>query len=314
MLSQLEEVIKHLKRKELPLILKIQTTIIKAIEDFMISKGFVQLMPIITSKITDPLGPDPGSSVVAFPKIRYYDMELVLTQSMILHKQLALLTGLEKIFIMSPNIRLENKLRKSTGKHLFEFTQMDFEIAYGSMKEVMSLTEDLVCEIISRVLKENREELELLGRKLEVPPKPFKVYTTHELEEKYGKDWEALASLDHKYPFWAVCFKREFYDREDPEKPGHYRNYDLIYPEGFGEGLSGGEREWQYDRIISRIRRDGLDLSRFKEYLYVARRGLLIPSAGAGIGVERLVRFITGAKHVGDVQPFRRVPGEPVYL
>ena len=280
----------------------------------MISKGFVQLMPIITSKITDPLGPDPGSSVVAFPKIRYYDMELVLTQSMILHKQLALLTGLEKIFIMSPNIRLENKLRKSTGKHLFEFTQMDFEIAYGSMKEVMSLTEDLVCEIISRVLKENREELELLGRKLEVPPRPFKVYTTHELEEKYGKDWEALASLDHKYPFWAVCFKREFYDREDPEKPGHYRNYDLIYPEGFGEGLSGGEREWQYDRIISRIRRDGLDLSRFKEYLYVARRGLLIPSAGAGIGVERLVRFITGAKHVGDVQPFRRVPGEPVYL
>ncbi|MCD6457483.1 MAG: asparagine synthetase [Thermoproteales archaeon] len=298
----------------MPLILKIQTTIIKAMEDFMISKGFVQLMPIITSKITDPLGPDPGSSVVAFPKIRYYDMELVLTQSMILHKQLALLTGLEKIFIMSPNIRLENKLRKSTGKHLFEFTQMDFEIAYGSMKEVMSLTEDLVCEIISRVLKENREELELLGRKLEVPPKPFKVYTTHELEEKYGKDWEVLASLDHKYPFWAVCFKREFYDREDPEKPGHYRNYDLIYPEGFGEGLSGGEREWQYDRIISRIRRDGLDLSRFKEYLYVARRGLLIPSAGAGIGVERLVRFITGAKHVGDVQPFRRVPGEPVYL
>ncbi|OYT28374.1 MAG: asparagine synthetase [Thermofilum sp. ex4484_82] len=314
MLSQLEEVIKHLKRKELPLILKIQTTIIKAMEDFMISKGFVQLMPIITSKITDPLGPDPGSSVVAFPKIRYYDMELVLTQSMILHKQLALLTGLEKIFIMSPNIRLENKLRKSTGKHLFEFTQMDFEIAYGSMKEVMSLTEDLVCEIISRVLRENGEELELLGRKLEVPPRPFKVYTTHELEEKYGKDWEALASLDHKYPFWAVCFKREFYDREDPEKPGHYRNYDLIYPEGFGEGLSGGEREWQYDRIISRIRRDGLDLSRFKEYLYVARRGLLLPSAGAGIGVERLVRFITGAKHVGDVQPFRRVPGEPVYL
>ena len=314
MLSRLEEVIKHLKRKELPLILKIQTTIIKAMEDFMISKGFVQLMPIITSKITDPLGPDPGSSVVAFPKIRYYDMELVLTQSMILHKQLALLTGLEKIFIMSPNIRLENKLRKSTGKHLFEFTQMDFEIAYGSMKEVMSLTEDLVCEIISRVLRENGEELELLGRKLEVPPRPFKVYTTHELEEKYGKDWEALASLDHKYPFWAVCFKREFYDREDPEKPGHYRNYDLIYPEGFGEGLSGGEREWQYDRIISRIRRDGLDLSRFKEYLYVARRGLLIPSAGAGIGVERLVRFITGAKHVGDVQPFRRVPGEPVYL
>ncbi len=314
MLSQLEDVVSYLKREDLLPILRIQTTVIKAIEDFMVSRGFVQLMPVITSRFTDPLGPDPGSSVIALPKIKYYDEELVLTQSMILHKQLALLTGAEKIFIMSPNVRLENRARRSSGKHLFEFTQMDFEIAYGTMEDVMSLTEDLVREVISRVVKERREELELLGRKLEVPPKPFKVYTTHELEEMYGKDWETAASLDHKYPFWAVCFKREFYDREDPERPGHYRNYDLIYPEGFGEGLSGGEREWEYDRITMRIKKDGLDPSRYREYLEVARRGLLIPSAGAGIGIERLVRFIAGTRHVGDVQPFRRVPGEPVIL
>ncbi len=314
MLARLEDAVKYLKRRELLPILRIQTTVLKALEDFMISKGFVQLMPVITSRFTDPLGPDPGSSVIALPKIRYYDEELVLTQSMILHKQLSLLTGADKIFIMSPNVRLEDKARRTTGKHLFEFTQMDFEIAYGTMKDVMSLTEEMLCEVISRVLKERKEELELLGRKLKVPPRPFKVYTTHELEEEYGKNWEILASLENKYPFWAVCFKREFYDREDPENPGHYRNYDLIYPEGFGEGLSGGEREWEYDRIIARIKRDGLDPSRYREYLYIAKRGLLIPSAGAGIGVERLVRFLVGARHVGDIQPFRRVPGEPVFL
>ncbi|MEM1574527.1 MAG: asparagine synthetase A [Nitrososphaerota archaeon] len=304
--------INHLKRKEMLSILKIQTTVIKTIENFMISRGFLQLMPIITANITDPLGPDPGSAIVAIPKIKYYNKELVLTQSMILHKQLALLSGADKIFIMSPNIRLENSSRKETCKHLIEFTQMDFEIKNGTMNDVMSLIEDLIIEVISKVLKEREEDLKILGRELKIPQKPFKVYTTHELEEIYGKNWEIEASLKHEHPFWAICFKREFYDREDPENPGHYRNYDLIYPEGFGEALSGGEREWNYDRILTRIKKDGLNPKNFKEYLEVAKMGLLSPSAGAGIGIERLVRFLTGAKHIGDIQPFRRVPGEEI--
>ena len=304
--------VSYLRRREMLPILKIQTTVLTRMQEFMVKKGFIQLMPVITAKVTDPLGPDPDSSIIAFPKIKYYDEELFLTQSMILHKQLSLLTGAERIFIMSPNIRFERRDRYKTGKHLFEFTQMDFEVAYGTMEEIMSLTEELVKYVIESVVKENAEDLEVLGRSLKVPSTPFKVYTTHEMIDKYGPDWEIRASLDHTEPFWVICHKREFYDREDPERPGHYRNYDLIYPEGFGEALSGGEREWEYDRIISRIRRDGLDPRRFETYLQVAREGLLIPSAGAGIGVERFVRYITGARHIGDIQPFRRVPGERV--
>lgn len=302
----------QMQREDIIPILRIQTTVLKEMVNFMIDRGFIQLLPVITSKVTDPLGPDPGSSVVAIPRIRYYDEELVLTQSMILHKQLAVARGLERIFIMSPNVRLEDKRRRNTGKHLFEFTQMDFEIAGAEMKDIFSLVEDLIIHIIKTVKSENKEELEELGREIRVPQKPFPVYTTHELEERYGKDWEINASADHREPFWAVCFKREFYDREDPENPGHFRNYDLIYPEGFGEALSGGEREWRYERITERIRRDGLDERFFSPYLEVARQGILIPSAGAGIGVERLIRFLSGKKHVGDVQLFRRVPGEPI--
>jgi len=107
--------------------------------------------------------------------------------------------------------------------------------------------------------------------------------------------------------------KREFYDAEDSERPGFYRNYDLIYPEGFGEALSGGEREWAFDRILMRIERDGLRVEDFKPYLELAREGF-VPSAGAGLGVERLTRFLVGASHIGDVQAFRRVPGEMVVI
>ena len=314
MLTRLSYIEEYLKRKDFLYILKIQTTAVRTIEDFMVEQGFIQLMPVITSKLTDPLGPDPGSSVVALPKIKYYDQELVLTQSMILHKQLALITGVEKIFIFSPNIRLENKIRKSTGKHLFEFTQMDFEIAYATMEDVISLVEDLIIEVFKTVKRERKEELEKLNRELKIPGKPFKIYTTHELEEVYGKDWEIPASKAEKYPFWVICHKREFYDKEDPDRPGHYLNYDLVYPEGYGEALSGGEREWKYERIISRIRKDGLDERMYKSYLEIAKKGLLIPSAGGGLGVERLIRFLTGKKHIGDIQVFRRIPGEEVIL
>ncbi|MCD6208725.1 MAG: asparagine synthetase [Thermoproteales archaeon] len=302
------------KPKNLVEIIKIQTTILKSIHDFMTDRGFLQLMPVLTSTVTDPLWPDPGSTIEGTPKIKYAGRELTLTQSMILHKQVAVAMGLDKIYIMSPNIRLEKSFRKITRRHLFEFTQMDFEIKGASMDSVMSLVEDLVIYVLERVKKERAEELEKLGRDLKIPSKPFPRYTSHEMIEKYGKEWEETASKLHDTPFWVTCFKREFYDREDPERPGHYRNYDLIYPEGYGEALSGAEREWEYKRIISRITADGLDPKNFEPYLALAREGLLVPSAGAGIGIERLVRFATGAEHIGDIQPFRRVPGEEIFL
>lgn len=313
-ISEMTEVLERMKSGKLLPLIKVQTTMLKAIHDFMTSRGFLQLMPVITSTFTDPLAPDPGSGVVAIPKIKYYDQELVLTQSMLLHKQLALLTGADKIYIMSPNVRLERKERYSTGKHLFEFTQMDFEVAYGTMEQIMSLVEDLIIETIKVVKREREEDLEFFGRELRVPKKPFKVYTTHEMKEMYGDDWELKASKEHEEPFWVIDHDREFYDREDPDRPGHFRNYDLIYPEGFGEGLSGGEREWEYERILRRIEEDGISPESYRDFLEIARMGLLKPSAGAGLGIERFLRFLVGAKHIKEVQVFPRVPGVVVKI
>jgi asparaginyl-tRNA synthetase len=171
--------------------------------------------------------------------------------------------------------------------------------------------EDFLSGLTDYMRKSYPDELEALGRTLPVIKGPFPRYTTHELKDKYGEDWEPRASLESKKPFWALSHKREFYDREDPSRPGYYLNYDLIYPEGFGEGLSGAEREYEYDSIVRRIERDGHEKSRYAPYLKLAESGL-VASAGGGYGVERLIRYIAGAEHVGDVQLFRRVPGETV--
>ncbi len=276
---------------------------------FFHDEGFLQLLPVMLGRSTDPLGPDPGSSVLTTVEVDYLGQRFYLMNSMILHKQLAV-RDVGKLWILSPNVRLERAERATSGKHLFEFTQADFEIPRATGAEVRSLVERYLAGLGRSF--EGHPALGALG----VPPPrfspPFPVYTTHDLERDYGSDWERVASEAHDQPFWALCHRREFYDREDPADPGHFLNYDLVYPLGFGEGLSGAEREFDPERIRRRIARDGIPPAAFRAYLEVADR--LIPSAGAGFGIERLVRFLCRAPHVGDVQLFRRVPGEPVSL
>jgi asparaginyl-tRNA synthetase len=91
--------------------------------------------------------------------------------------------------------------------------------------------------------------------------------------------------------------------------PGYLADMDLIYPEGYGEALSGGEREYQYDRIKKRIKIKGKKYSEFKTYLECARKGLP-KSAGFGIGIERLTRFICGLEKIEDTTLFPKVPGK----
>lgn len=289
------------------------SAVLRYTAEFFHENGFLQLMPVILSPITDPLGPDPGSSVIKTGEIEYLGRRLALTQSMILHKQIAIHQGIGRLFIISPNVRLEHPARRESGRHLFEFSQVDFEMKGAKMADVFLLMEGFLSGMVSHARLHCEGELALFGRTLPEISGPFKAYTTHQLAEKYGADWEMAASREATQPFWATCHSREFYDRDDPKEPGHFLNYDLIYPEGFGEALSGAEREHDFSIITRKMGKHGLDRSRYAPYLELAKEGLT-PSAGAGFGVERLVRYLSGAAHVGDVQLFRRVPGEEIVV
>jgi asparaginyl-tRNA synthetase len=289
--------------------LALASDVLRATTEFFHREGFVQLLPVVLGRSTDPLGPDPGSSVLTTTAIDYLGQRFYLMNSMILHKQVAV-REVGKIWILSPNVRLERAERGTSGKHLFEFNQVDFEIPGATSGEVRSLVERYFASLDGSLRA--HPAFPALGVDRPRFHPPWSVYTTHELEDRYGADWEGAASRDHDQPFWALCHRREFYDREDPAEPGHYRNYDLVYPGGYGEALSGAEREWDPERIRSRIARDRLSTEALVAYLSGASP--LIPSAGAGFGVERLVRFLTHADHAADVQLFRRVPGEPVAI
>ena len=303
--KSLEKVLGHLSRPTLPGVLRIQQGIVRATHEFMFKKGLTQLMPLMLSPITDPL-----NHGVVDASIAYADTRWSLTKSMIFHKQLALThPELESIYIVSPNVRLEFADRAQTGRHLFEFTQIDFEFKNKDRFYVMEFMEDLVNFVFAKLNEELPELLlELRGELLPLYEK-WPEFRTEKLEAALGPDYEMIQSGMSDSPFWLLNHKREFYDKEDQLKPGTYFNYDLIWPEGFGEGLSGAERENEYKQILKRMTVTGTNKEVFKDYLEVAKDGKLPRTAGAGFGVERMTRFICKIKDINEVTVFPRRPG-----
>jgi asparaginyl-tRNA synthetase len=228
---------------------------------------------------------------------------------MIIHKLVACSTTYPKFFVLSPNIRVENRERKATGRHAYEFTQIDFEIRNAGFRDVRILVEGVITGLIRHLRERAKDELLSLRRygDLEAPTRPFVVHDRQAMLAKYGEEWETRLPGDILEPVWVTNIPREFYDFEDPLS-GKWDNYDLLVP-GYGEILSGARREWEYDKISRKMERDGVRKENYALLLKLAREGRLQPSAGAGIGVERLVGWIVGAEHVGEVQPFPKVPG-----
>ncbi|WP_461491369.1 asparagine synthetase A, partial [Pontibacter sp. HJ8] len=300
----LDATLSHLSRPSLPKVLKVQQGIIRATHDFMFKKGLTQLMPLMLSPITDPL-----NHGVVDAAINYAEQRWSLTKSMIFHKQMALVNPeLESIYIVSPNVRLEFADRADTGRHLFEFTQVDFEFRGKDRFFVMEFMEELVNFVFARLNQELPELLLELRGELLPQYEKWPVYRTEKLEAAYGPEYEKLKSQEATEPFWLLNHKREFYDKEDTAKRGTYQNYDVIWPEGFGEGLSGGEREHEYKQILKRMEELGTSTDTFRHYLEVAKAGLLPKTAGAGFGVERMTRFVCRLKDVNEATVFSRKP------
>jgi asparaginyl-tRNA synthetase len=299
--------IKEMERKAC--IGKIMTYTLNSLSTTFVNKGFQWLLPVALSQSTDPLWPDPGASIEKRIEVDIYGKPVRTTASMIIHKLVAASTAYPKLFILSPNIRIEKAERAKTGKHIYEFTQLDFEARDATSKEILALVEEAITKLFQNLKHEMKSELTILCRcdTLKAPKTPFKIYDREELEAKYGKDWEEGVTKEITEPVWVTNIPREFYDFEDL-KTGKWDNYDLFLPQ-FGEVLSGAKREWEYSKISKKIERDQVKKENYALILKMAKEGKLKPTAGGGIGMERLVGWLAGVKHVAECQPFPRIPG-----
>ena len=106
---------------------------------------------------------------------------------------------------------------------------------------------------------------------------------------------------------WPAAIKA-FYMKRDPEFPDYVKGVDLLAPEGYGEIVGGAEREDDLDLLLGRIKEHDLPKEAFEWYLDLRRYGT-VPHSGFGLGLERLLTWITGTRHIREAIPFPRSYG-----
>jgi asparaginyl-tRNA synthetase len=320
-LSSLESVrLRYLaiRNPKMKLILKVQDQILTSLREFLKNEGFIEILAPIIGPATDP-----GIRGAKQASVQYYDVTFKIMSSMILYKQMAV-SSFEKIFALSPNVRLEPLESAKTARHLAEFRQIDLEMTYASYEDAMGLAERMLASVVKKVREKCGKELESLGRELQEVKGPFKRLTHKEAVEllrskgymvSYVEEipWDAEKALSamHQEPFFVYDYplvSRGFYDREDPNRPGILRDFDMLYPEGFGEAISGGEREHTFGGVLKRMKLTGENPEKYGWYLQMLKQGVPF-SVGFGIGVERLTRWICGLETIWEAVPFPRVPG-----
>jgi asparaginyl-tRNA synthetase len=286
-------------------VLRVKSEITRSASHFLRENDFIEILPVILSPVTDPLRHETFGAL-----IDYYGRPYKLTKSMILHKQAALRIA-PRIFCFSPNVRLEPPARADCGRYLAEFVQLDLEIREATRDEIIGVGEGLLSSVVQHVKRHCRKELHELERDLKTPRPPFPRIPYQDVERRFGTSYDELLSRSLEQPTWIIDFPkhvREFYDREDPTRPGTLLDMDLVYPEGYAEALSGGERESTLERVLTRLSETGDDPKEFATYIEIVRAGIP-PSAGFGIGIERLTRYVCGLARIEEARLYAKIPG-----
>ncbi|MCL2643524.1 MAG: asparagine synthetase A [Candidatus Bathyarchaeota archaeon] len=288
---------------------KIVTYTLKNLTTTYIKEDFQWLLPVVLSQSTDPLWPDPNASIEKRIEIDIYGKPVRAMTSMIVHKLVGASTVYPKLFTLAPNIRIEKADRGKTGKHIYEFTQLDFEVQGATSKDIFAIVEKALSTLIKDLKKDLKHELLAIDRfdALFALESPFKILDREDLEAKYGSTWEEDIVAEISQPVWITNIPREFYDFQD-FTTSRWDNYDLFMPQ-FGEVLSGSKREYEYNKIIEKMEQHGVRKENYSLIIQMAKEGRLKPTAGAGLGIERIVGYITGVRHIAECQPFPRVPG-----
>ncbi len=288
--------------------------VVQAIRDFFYREEFVLVdTPILTGAV----GEDAGNLF----STEYFDLgSAYLAQTGQLYGEAAA-AALGKIYCFGPTFRAE---KSKTRRHLTEFWMVEPEVAFNDSDDNMRLQEDFVTYVVERVLERRSSELEELERDrapLEAIGKPFPRISYTEAVEKLqglgsdiqwgqdlGGDDETILANQYDRPLMVFNYPKEikaFYMKENPDDPRTVLCNDCLAPEGYGEIIGGSQREDDYDRLLARIREQGLDPDAYGWYLDLRKYGTFVHS-GFGMGVERFVAWMCGTPHIREAIAFPR--------
>lgn len=303
--------LRHLKERSK---FKIQEGIVRGFREFLFREGFTEVR---TPKIV-ARGAEGGANIF---KLDYFSKKAELAQSPQFYKQT--MVGIyDRVFETAPVFRAE---KHNTTRHLNEYTSLDFEMGYiDSFEDIMAMETGVLQYTMALLEKEYAKELKILEITL---PRTDRIPTVRfdrakELvAEKYGRKIKNPYDLEpeeevligryfkeeHDSDFVFVTHypskKRPFYAMEDPADPKFTLSFDLLL--GGMEITTGGQRIHDYQEILKKMEKRGMDPADIESYLMIFKYGMP-PHGGLGIGLERLTMKIIGEQNVRETTLFPR--------
>lgn len=308
-------------------IFRMRSVVTHAITDYLYKEGFTQIhTPFMTSCDGEGAG-----EVFRLKTEEFFGKETYLTVTGQLHVE-PFAQALRKVYAFGPSFRAEDS---NTTRHAAEFWQVEPEIAFCDLQGLMDVIEALCKYIIRSCLEEAREELEFFERFIEpglidklkqVVSTDFAKISYHDAVKilmESGQDFQIPASFEtpiqteHERYLAGEVFGKPVFVTDYPKEQKAFYMYlnddgktvaatDLLFPK-LGEIVGASQREDRLEVLQKRIKECGLKQEDYDWYCDLRRFGSCTHS-GFGLGVERMLRYITGVENIRDVIAYPRTP------
>ncbi len=268
----------------------------------------------------------------------FFDRPAYLTVSGQLEAE-AYACAMGKVYTFAPTFRAENS---NTSRHLAEFWMVEPEMAFYDLSDNMDLAEQFLKRIFSDALQQCADDMKFLSDRpwdKESKEEPIgqvleRVVQSEFRRLPYTEAIEILASSGAKFdyqPQWGTDLQSEheryltekhfespviLYDYPRRIKPFYMfcnddektvRGMDVLVPQ-IGEIIGGSQREHRLDMLLTQMKQHDMSEEDYWWYIDLRRFGT-VPHSGFGLGLERVVQFVTGMSNIRDVIPFPRTPG-----
>ena len=240
---------------------------------------------------------------------------------------------MSKVYTFGPTFRAENS---HTSRHLAEFWMVEPEVAFADLNDISVLAKDMLKFTCQRVLEQCKDDLEFLKANVDAEcisrielminsdfvtvdyREAILILQNSKQKFNYPVEFGLDLQSEHERYLTDVHYKKPVIIQNYPEGIKSFymklnddqetvAAMDILAP-GIGEIIGGSAREDRLDILDARMKKAGIDASHYEWYRDLRRYGS-VPHAGFGLGLERLLSYITGINNVRDLIPFPRTPG-----